>query len=92
MKWRVKQMKLSERMKEVLILMRDNWELGRSLTMSGRSWLQKNGLGRGGSTKDVRADTFYALYKRGLIQSVKRAFPMERWALTPKGIATASEL
>jgi len=74
--------KLSPAMQEVVDCMVAGWELGLSVGQAGHPWLQKDGLGRGGDTKDVRLDTFYALYKRGLIKAIDtNAFPNIRYRL-----------
>jgi len=78
-------MKLSEPQQEVICLMQEGWELGQSLVINGRAWMQKNGLGRGGESKDVRAQTFRALVRKGLIGGLAREFPKQRYVLTEKG-------
>ncbi len=77
--------KLSEPQQAVIYLMQEGWELGKSLTMDGRAWMQKNGLGKGGESKDVRTTTLFALVDRGLIEGKAREFPKQRYVLTEKG-------
>ena len=73
--------KLSKPQQEVIDLMRDGWELGTSMIMDSRSWLQKGGCGRGGDTKEVNASTKHALYVRGLIERKTTEFPLVTWKL-----------
>jgi hypothetical protein len=73
--------KLSPRMQEVLTLMGHGWQLGLDVTMSGRPWLQKGGLSKGGPSKDVLRGTFDALRSRGLIELAKNGFPTQAYRL-----------
>jgi len=81
--------KLSKNQLEVLRLMSEGWELGRSHGFDGDRpwWMQKGGLGRGGDSKKVNSNTTFSLYKKGLIYKPdpKTEFPTEHWALTEKG-------
>lgn len=70
---------------KVLILMKDGWELGLSLSITSYIWLQKDGLGRGGKTEKVHANTFNGLCLRGFIKEKERGFPRSRWVLTNSG-------
>ena len=47
-------------------LMLDGWQLGFS---SGRWWLQKGGLGKGGEAKDVHATTAWKMRKEKRIKA-----------------------
>ena len=58
------------------------WALGLTLTLTGHYWLQQGGLGHGGTTKTVHANTAHALHTKGVIQSVRRVFPVEEFQLT----------
>jgi len=81
-------MKLSKVQLEVIRLMKEGWELGRSSGFRPSWWLQKNGLGKGGETKRImNFSTCLKLYDLGLIYkpSPKLEFPTEHWALTDKG-------
>ncbi len=75
-------MKLSKTQQEVIDLMKSGWELGQSMAIHSRTWLQKNGLGRGGETKNVSGATVHALYRKGLIDS-KDNFPTRKYYLKP---------
>ena len=77
-------MRLSKTQREVLRLMAEDWELGRSTGLSTRCWLQKNGIGRVGKTKDVRFTTLFALEGRGLIFG-KYKYPTMKYFLTESG-------
>lgn len=65
--------------------MREGWELGHSCTMDGRAWIQKNGVGRGGDTKEIRANTFQAIYDLDLVVATERKFPTHKYGLTELG-------
>jgi len=72
---------------EILRLMAEGWELGHSTSGWGGGpwgWLQKQGLGRGGETISVRANTAWALMRKGLIKSTGFGFPTERYVLSDK--------
>ena len=73
---------LSPAQQHVVARLRSGWALGLTLTFTSRYWLQQGGLGRGGATEPVHANTAHALYTRGVIQSVRRAFPVEEFQLT----------
>jgi hypothetical protein len=77
--------KLTKAQQEVIDLMRQGWELGVSTTADGRWWLQKGGLGRGGETNNVNANTAHALLRAGLIRSAGYSFPTQHYLLTDKG-------
>lgn len=74
-------MKLTKAQERVVARMKEGWELGISLTMDGRVWLQKNGVGRGGETEMVHAATASALVKAGVIVCEKREFPTSKYHL-----------
>ena len=61
--------------------LRNGWVLGLEMTLAGGYWLQQGGLGRGGATESVHANTAHALYKRGVIRSIRRVFPVEEFQL-----------
>lgn len=77
-------MKLSEKQKMVIQLMRDGWQLGFD-RLSNRSWLQKNGLGRGGETAEVKRSTLQSLRKHELIVNGGHKYPVTQLMLTEKG-------
>ena len=72
---------LSKTQKEIVNLMRNGWELGGSMSGSGGDWIQKGGLGKGGDSKNVNANTTFALYKKGVICRGLRKFPTEHYLL-----------
>jgi hypothetical protein len=78
-------MTLSKAQQRVIDLMQQGWELGTSQALDSRSWLQKDGIGRGGDTEDVHGSTFHALYVRKLIELNGSDFPSQRWRLTAAG-------
>jgi hypothetical protein len=77
--------KLSDNQKEVIKLMREGWGLGKSNGLSTRSWLQKNGIGRGGEAKTISNNTFLSLVKKKLIAQKKYDFPTATYILTELG-------
>lgn len=79
-----KTIKLSDKQKEVIRLMREGWELAKSRTFKGRSWLQKNAIGKGGETKYLHRSTFITLYERKLIEG-EYSFPTSKFTLTEIG-------
>lgn len=79
-------MKLSPRQQEVIDLMNDGWEMGVSVTMDSRCWLQKNGVGRGGKTLRVHGGTFNSLWDKGLIEPCEYSFPTRKYRLAKSAI------
>lgn len=63
----MKTIKLSDAQKEVIRLMREGWELAISYGLYSGSWMQSNGIGNGGNSKDVRFNTASALIDKKLI-------------------------
>jgi len=79
-------MKLSKTQSTVIKLMREGWEMGRSTSFNdNRIWLQKNGIGRGGETFEVRFNTYSALGNRELIKLKEQRFPTSLYELTEIG-------
>ena len=72
---------LSPAQQHVVDRLRSGWVLGLEMTLAGGYWLQQGGLGRGGATESVHANTAHALYKRGVIRSIRRVFPVEEFQL-----------
>ena len=72
---------LTTAQQHVVERMRSGWALSLTITLTGHYWLQQGGPGRGGATEPVHANTAYALHKRGVIQSMRRAFPVEEFTL-----------
>lgn len=79
-------MKLSTAQQDVVNRMRDGWELGAPMTPDGGVWLQQGGLGKGGNSKQVHANTFNSLYQKGIIKQALRAWPTMHYALTPEWV------
>ena len=69
---------------ESIYLRLEGGELGKSMDFEGRAWLQKDGLGKGGATREVRANTFAALYRAGLIELQSNQFPTAIYCLKTK--------
>ena len=80
-------MKLSPVQQKVIDLMKQGWEMGVSMTMDSRVWLQEDGVGRGGKSQKVNANTFFSLCSKGLIELKAQSFPTSKYGLTEKGIA-----
>ena len=72
---------LSPAQQHVVERLRSGWALSLTLTPTGHYWLPQGGLGRGGATESVHTNTAYALRIRGVIQSIRRAFPVEEFQL-----------
>lgn len=64
--------------------MKEGWEMGCDIFNNNRVWLQKNGIGYGGETHEVKHNTFESLQKKGLIYSVGRTFPVTKYKLTAR--------
>ena len=77
--------KLSNSQWEIIRLMQNGWSLAVDSTMNSRVWLQEGKIGHGGKRKNVHRNTFYGLYKKGLIKEVKYGFPSSLWTLTELG-------
>ena len=77
--------KLSLLQQHVIDRLQEGWELGQSMTTGGHCWMQRGGLGKGGTAENVLNSTLYALVRRNLIEVVERQFPTRRYALTSKG-------
>ena len=68
--------------KEILRLLSEGWELGVDMGIDGSWWMQRNGLGHGGPSRQVHASSALALRRKGLIKQVSRIFPTARYELT----------
>ncbi len=75
-------MKLTASQQRVVDLMGEGWALGISAGIGSRAWLQWGGLGRGGTTENVRITTFHALYSKGVIKGLGRKWPISEYVLT----------
>lgn len=60
-------MKLSERQQEVVNLLKEGWELAYCSGYSDMVLFQKNGIGKGGESKNVNKNTLNSLYLKGII-------------------------
>jgi hypothetical protein len=60
--------KLSKLQTEIVELMRQGWHLGWGQGYSPRAWLQRNGIGRGGPTKEVHLSTFLSLRHNRIVK------------------------
>ncbi len=66
---------------EILRLLGEGWELGIEMGKDGTWWMQRNGLGKGGRSREVHASSAHALRRKGLIKQVSNVFPIARYAL-----------
>jgi hypothetical protein len=78
--------KISNTQKEIITLMREGWEMAKSNTMNARSWIQKNGIGKGGETKNLTVSTFISLCEKGIIEQKEYGFPSSTFKLTELGM------
>ena len=74
-------MKLSKAQQRVIDLMSEGWELGHSRGYQTSAWMQKDGIGRGGDSEKVNANTFFALRGKGLITVAREGFPTNVYKL-----------
>ena len=72
-------MRLSIKEKNILELMKLGWELAYD-NFSTHSWVQKNGIGRGGETVKVSPRTLKSLKEKGLITEIY-SFPCSEYKL-----------
>lgn len=87
----MKAKKLSWAMQNVVDFMSAGYELGTSGGLRAHAWLQRPGLGRGGTTKSVSWATFHALFSRQMIQrSVEDDHRWTRYVLTDEGRKAAT--
>ena len=71
--------------REVLEKMVAGWALCVSISFDSRVWLQQNGCGRGGTSRDVHRSSFTALRQKKLVILERSDFPTSCWELTAKG-------
>lgn len=88
--------KLTPIQQEVIDLMKQGWELGGSMGIGSRSWLQKGGLGKGGESKEVKSSTVHTLEYLGYIERGESHFPTLHYRLkgektTTKEVMTKSD-
>lgn len=77
----MKTKKLSKAQQTVIDLMNEGWEMGVSKGYYSRIWLQKNGVGKGGESKNVHLNTFCALRDIGLIEINREGYPTDVYGL-----------
>jgi len=76
--------KMSKVQQYVIDLMKSGWELGHWSGWHDRYVLQKEGLGKGGETKNVSGATVHALMDKGYIKIVREERTTRRYALITK--------
>lgn len=74
--------KLTPKQKEIIELLKDGWELGKSEGLTPRVWIQKGGISKGGESKDLRIDTFISLINSRAIIISEEGFPISKYKLT----------
>jgi hypothetical protein len=77
-------MKLSKTQQEIVDRLNNGWELGAMSDMSGRCWIQKPGLGRGGESHNVSSATIHALVKKGVLVYGEYKYPWREIHLVEK--------
>jgi len=79
-------LKLSNKQKEVIKLMREGWEMGKGTSyFHSAARLQKGGIGCGGDVYKMSLNTFNALVDRLLIVESGRKYPSFIYTLTELG-------
>lgn len=84
---------LTPKQREVVDRLREGWELGVSKSLDRqRVWIQKNGVGRGGESVDLRPRTFEALKSAGLLVPSKSKYPTYAYVLVgdPRAVVELS--
>ena len=89
-------MKLSPRQQDILLKMANGWELGFSLGLRERFWIQEGGLHKGGPVilRNITLSS-WTLYENGLIRRRSGFSPLSElspYELTEAGKALAAEL
>lgn len=64
-----------------LELMAEGWELGVDRSCYGSFWLQKGGVGRGGETKYMGANTGMALLRSGRLRLLESKWHTDSYRL-----------
>lgn len=80
-----KKIKLSPTQIDIIQKMRDGWELGRNCGYRSSVWMQKNGIGRGGESKDLSISTFQILWEKKIITVIRIGYSTTVYALTDLG-------
>ena len=78
-------LKLSKTQQEIVQLMKNGWELGIHHAYFSDSWIQKDGLGKGGESKNVSITTIWALEKKGVIERKEKEGFLSTFRLTKEG-------
>lgn len=79
-------MKLSKAQLEIITLMQAGWEMGKSEAFSSNhAWVQKDGVGRGGESKNMSIATFTSLLEKKMIEIKHKSFPTSKYQLTDLG-------
>jgi hypothetical protein len=79
---------LSKTQYKVLQLMNEGWQLGTDTFNKNRTWLQKNGIGYGGETFEVKQNTLNSLKRLNLIDFDKKQYPVNIFKLNKLGKKT----
>jgi hypothetical protein len=79
--------KLSDKQKEVIRLMREGWGTAITYGMYAGAWMQKNGIGKGGESKSLRPDTVHRLIDLKLIEdnNESKRYSDKHFSLTELG-------
>ena len=80
--------KLTANQQEVIDLIKQGWELGSSISINGKCWIQKGGLGRGGESKMVSNSTVRILEYLGYIERGESKFPTLHYRLKTEKTTT----
>ena len=85
-------MKLTPRQVVVIKMLAEGWHLGLSTSGNRYTWLQKDGLGKGGEAKSVHNQTVSSLFRAQLIEPGPYSFPSREWFLSDRGKKAAQKL
>ena len=80
-------MKATKTQLDILQKMNDGWELGYYQGLVASCNLKEGGIGRGGQSQQVKTNTFFALWMKGLIVISKYGPSTDKYSLTEKGKA-----
>lgn len=75
-------MKLSKAQQEVVDKMQEGWELAISEGFYATSWIQKNGIGKGCESQDVRLSTAKCLANKCVVEVSGQRYPFTYYRLT----------
>jgi hypothetical protein len=65
-------LKLSDKQKEIISLMKEGWEIGQEYGYSSSAWMQEGKIGYGGKSINLKFNTVDALKDKKLICEVQR--------------------